>query len=765
MALTPEQKMEVMRCLDAGKPLPDKYRFLLFGETRQVELLWNGKTGAVCDVALPFQTIEQVDEPRAESAAGLDIGGRQQKGWTNKLIWGDNKLILSSLSRGSLRRAIEDAGGLKLIYIDPPFDVGADFSMNIEIGGDSLTKEPGVLEMHAYRDTWGKGADSFIAMIYERLRLMRELLADDGSIYVHCDWRVNAQIRIVLDEVFGNENFRNEILWKKLNSNKAQSNAFGNQKDTIFYYAKNQSAAIFNEIYREAGETTLAPYSYDDRDGRGKYRLVEIEAHGDQKYPGRKEVEFKGRTAAYLYSIENLMAFDKTGLIYTSVNGRHSKKKYLSEMKGVIVSDIWTDNEVSPIQGAEKIGYPTQKPEALLERIIKASSNEGDIVADFFCGSGTTCAVAEKLGRKWIASDLGKFAIHTTRKRMIGVQRQMKQDGKSYRAFEVLNLGKYERQHYIGVNPNLSEIEQGAQLRQKERQYVNLILRAYRAEETANDKTFQGTKTGRMVAIGPINLPVSRRFAESVIADCLARNIVAADVLAFEFEMGLFPGIQEYAKKQGVDLALKYIPREVFDKRAVDGGDVIFHDVSHIDIKLHLRREKGKLFAAVALVGYSAYYSQGADADPKPGKSIVIVDNGVIMRISKSKDGGTTRKVLTKEWQDWIDYWAVDFDFESKREIIRPDNAPANGKNKAPAQGGQAKHAASGESGDVADEDGEYATGDFIFENEWQSFRTRRTRTLEFTSAEKQVHPGQKIAAKVVDILGNDTMRVVEVKE
>ncbi len=203
--LTEQEKQDIIRYLEADKPLPDKYRFLLFEEKREVELVWNGKTNEVCNVVLPFQTIEHVDEPRADKDVKLQVDlfdpitGRQLKGWTNKLIWGDNKLILSSLKNGPLREEIQKQGGIKLIYIDPPFDVGADFSMDIEIGGDTFTKKPNVLEELAYRDTWGKGADSFIAMIYERLVLMRDLLADDGSIYVHCDWRVNSHIRMVLD--------------------------------------------------------------------------------------------------------------------------------------------------------------------------------------------------------------------------------------------------------------------------------------------------------------------------------------------------------------------------------------------------------------------------------------------------------------------------------------------------------------------------------------------------------------------------------------
>jgi adenine-specific DNA-methyltransferase len=262
LRLSEQEKQEIIRFLDANRELPDKYRFLLFEDKREVELVWNGKTNEVCNLVLPFQTIEQVDEPRAEkpedtnqdnalldyAGVTLDGRGRQLKGWTNKLIWGDNKLILSSLKNGPLREEIEAQGGLKLIYIDPPFDVGADFSMDIEIGDDTFTKKPNILEEIAYRDTWGKGADSFIAMIYERLILMRDLLAEDGSIYVHCDWRVNGFIRLAMDEVFGNDCLLNTVTWKRTpfaGSSKARSNKFPINQDTIFRF--------FGELCGEKG--------------------------------------------------------------------------------------------------------------------------------------------------------------------------------------------------------------------------------------------------------------------------------------------------------------------------------------------------------------------------------------------------------------------------------------------------------------------------------------------------------------------------------
>src|SRR5437764_1424924 len=218
--LSDAEKRDLIRLIEQNKPLPEKYRFLLFEDKREVELVWNSKTREVSTAVLPFQTLEHIDEPRKEAheeeELSLDLRGRQVKGWTNKLIWGDNKLILSSLKSGALRRQIEEAGGLKLIYIDPPFDVGADFSMDIEIGGETFHKEPNLLEEIAYRDTWGRGADSFISMIYERLILMRDLLHPDGSIYVHIGPQVGSMLKLVMDEVFGVANFQNNIRWKRM---------------------------------------------------------------------------------------------------------------------------------------------------------------------------------------------------------------------------------------------------------------------------------------------------------------------------------------------------------------------------------------------------------------------------------------------------------------------------------------------------------------------------------------------------------------------
>ncbi|MCZ0932519.1 MAG: site-specific DNA-methyltransferase, partial [Oligoflexia bacterium] len=229
-------------------------------------------------------------------------------------------------------------------------------------------------------------------------------------------------------------------------------------------------------------------------------------------------MDFPPKNRFWSFSRETLKTYIRDGKIKFKKNHKKNErgfifKRYKSELKSFFspLSSIeFIDNEYLN-QVATKEGkslgllYPTQKPSALLERIIKASSNEGDLVADFFCGSGTTCAVAEKLDRKWIGSDLGKFAIHTTRKRMIGVQREMKQSGKDYRAFEILNLGKYERQHYIGVNMNLREKDREKQLEEKEKNYIKMILQAYSATALSQSTVFHGKKSDRMVAIGPID--------------------------------------------------------------------------------------------------------------------------------------------------------------------------------------------------------------------------------------------------------------------
>ncbi len=720
--LTEQEQQDVIRFIEADKPLPDKYRFLLFDDKREVELVWNGKTNAVTNVVLPFQTIEQVDEPRAEKPEDtatqkdlftMDKRGRQLRGWTNKLIWGDNKLILSSLKNGPMREEIERQGGIKLIYIDPPFDVGADFLIDIKVGDDTFTKERNILEEIAYRDTWGKGADSFISMMFERLHLLQELMAENASIYVHCDWHMNSHLRLAMDEIFGRSSFVNEIIWH-YKTFQGQTHAyFAKKHDTLLLYRKGLDQT-YNEIFGTDVKDTI------DFKRWNAYLDDAFCIRGD-KMPTQDS-----RFVRYLNK-------------WVAKHGREpGKDDIVFEVRGQPVDSVWEMKGLDP-KSSEKEDYPTQKPETLIDRIVRASSREGDLVMDVFSGSGTTAVVSEKLGRKWIVSDLGKFAIHTTRKRMIGVQRELKAAGKDYRAFEILNLGKYERQHYVGVNPDLREDQRKQQLEARERAFLELILRAYRAEKTDGFASFHGKRCGRLVAIGPVNMPVSRLFVEEIILECHKNHITKVDILGFEFEMGLFPNVLDEARVKGIDIAPKYIPRDVFDKRAVERNQVVFHDISFIEVRPHFKENT----VAVELTDFSVFYSQDSmpntETSLKNKKSKIIVENGQIIKVSRDKDGILTREQLTKTWTDWIDYWSVDFDFENKREIIRVQNPDTKAWE-------------------------EQWTGDYVFENEWQSFRTKKDRLLEFQSVYHKCAPGRrKIAVKVVDIFGNDTMTILDV--
>ena len=384
--------------------------------------------------------------------------------------------------------------------------------------------------------------------------------------------------------------------------------------------------------------------------------------------------------------------------------------------------------------------------------------------------------ISRKLGRKWIATDLGKFGIHTTRKRLIQVQRALKAGGQPFRAFEVLNLGRYERQAYLnlsaclpargaqaghaqaGVAGRLTGKKKEQALARKEEEFRDLILKAYKATPTDAEGFFHGKSGNRLVVVGPINLPVGRLFVEEVIMECRKRGATRVDVLAFEFEMGLFPAVLDEAKHKGIDLAPKTIPPEVFDKRAVEKGQVRFADVAYVEATPRYDK-KNPLTLAVELTDFSVHYSQGLvdsiTAEMKAGKSEVACDAGQLVKFSKDRHGIVSRDVLTKKWTDWVDYWAVDFDYESRKEIIK-----------------QAKSfGVEGELPGVVKDEGEFIdfeerwTGAYIFENEWQSFRTRQSRELELTSVSHTYpQPGRyTIAVKVIDIFGNDTMTLVPV--
>jgi len=393
----------------------------------RTELVWDGKYDAQkkrvapFKVPLPFQTVETVNESASERRSLLSFVDRD-KPWRNRLIWGDKKYVLPSLLP-------EFAGKVNLIYIDPPFDTGADFSFNATIhngpdegdeDGATFTKQPSIIEQKAYRDTWGRGIDSYLQWFYESAAILHELLADNGSLYVELDYHVAHYAKLVLDEVFGAQLFKNEISWKRQTAH-SDAQRYNPIHDVIFYYVKSD-AAPFNHIHTPYEESYIkSHYPYTDVK-RGRYGLWDMSSPHPRPKMMYTWKTYPSPSNGWRYEKMTMEKLESEGRIhYPEKGGKPRLKKFLAEMPGVPLQDIWTD--VNPInsQAHEAVGYPTQKPEALIERILKASSNEGDLVLDCFCGSGTTAAVAEKLGRRWITCDLGRFAVHTARKRLLGI--------------------------------------------------------------------------------------------------------------------------------------------------------------------------------------------------------------------------------------------------------------------------------------------------------------------------------------------------------
>ncbi len=322
--------------------------------------------------------------------------------WFNRLCYGDNLLVMQALLNGDEATGMPSMRGkISLIYIDPPFDSKFDYRSKINLPNLEISQNPTVLEQVAYADMWKFGTISYLRDIYPRLYMMKELLSENGSIYVHLDWHVGHYVKILLDDIFGKENFRNEIIWQRDavgKGAKKTSSQYSREVESIFFYSKSQDIKFFQQ-FKDCNELTytqLKEFRYSEPDGR-KYKIVTL---GD-------------------YSEKSIEEMRNKNLIHTTSTGQEYKKYYLDEFK-LAIGTLWNDiPNISHGKNPEVVNYATQKPEKLISRIIKTSSSENDIVADFYGGSGTTAVVAEKLNRKWITCDLGKPANMIMRKRLI----------------------------------------------------------------------------------------------------------------------------------------------------------------------------------------------------------------------------------------------------------------------------------------------------------------------------------------------------------
>ena len=407
--------------------------------------------------------------------------GEETDGWINKIFWGDNLQVMSHLLK-------KYRGQVDLIYIDPPFDSKADYKKTIELRGKKAQSSKTAFEEKQYTDIWSN--DEYLQFMYERLILLRELLSDTGTIYLHCDYHKSHHIRIIMDEIFGQNNFLNEITWQRVYSHN-DSSKYGCVHDTILMYVKSSLNFTFNVQYEPYSEKYLKMYTMDDGDGR-KYKVENTLG------PGGKgcHYEWNGHNRVWRYSEETMRSLDEQGLLYYTSSGFPKKKVYLDEMPGKPLQDVWVDINVIAGQAKELVNYPTQKPEQLLERIIKASSNPGDLVFDCFMGSGTTQAVAMKLGRRFIGADINLGAIDTTVKRLNKVAKEIKgsvpsDEVKRYTGFEVYNVNNYD----VFRNP--------AQAR-------DLLIEAIQMQPLPGNGLYDGEKDGRMMKIMPINRIATR---------------------------------------------------------------------------------------------------------------------------------------------------------------------------------------------------------------------------------------------------------------
>ena len=539
------------------------------------------------------------------------------------------------------------AGKINLIYIDPPFFTGADFTVRTKLGNEQIEKEPSIIEERAYKDTWSGGIASYLKYMYERLILMRELLAENGSIYVHLDWHVGHYVKVMMDEIFGYENCRNEIVWCYTGPSR-QTKDFPDKHDVILRYSKS------DDYFFNMGMIRL------------RYKKSSL-ATGRTTLTGRANEEY-------------LLELDK---------------------RGKLPEDWWADVATIGYVHGEILDFQTQKPEALLKRIILASSNPGDLVADFFCGSGTTLAVAEKLGRRWLGCDLSKFAIQVTRKRLLDIHnsKDLQNDGKQYgkpaRPFELWNIGNYETVYW----------------QEKQDEYLAFMLKLYQSQPLTGFRYLHGRKGERVVHVGPLNAPVTMEEVEKVVIECRANNFNKADVLGWEWSYEVNELAKALAKENGVDLRLVQIPSVNEIKASLVGFDLqllkVPDQVVEEELAKHIK------FSEVAYL----------ELDTK------TKGNEVILKITDFQLSPTAELAeiasKVKDSRELIDYWAIDWDykgdtFHNQWQSFRVKNNPRVDY--------EAKH------------------------------------KYTVASSEQRGKRGKLIMIKVIDVFGNDTNKIIKVK-
>ena len=541
--------------------------------------------------------------------------------WMNRLVYGDNLLTMQALLAGDPQTGLPSLRGkVDLIYIDPPFDSKADYRTPITLPNANLEQKPTVIEQFAYADTWEEGTISYLKMIYPRLMLMKELLSKKGSIYVHIDWHIGAYVKIILDDIFEKDNFRNEIIWKRgtVKGAKAVGNQYARNHDMILYYSRSNDYVYHTQYLPYTEEYIKQRYTKDDNDGRGPYT--------DQAIGTRSE--------------ESLKELEKDNRIFVTSNGKRRVKYYLSEAKGIALDDSWNDISEVNSMAKENVGYATQKPEPLLERIIKASSNEGDLVCDFFGGSGTTAAVAERLGRRWITCDIGKPAALVMRKRFID------QDVKP---FLYQSIGDYQKEAFHN-NKKLRRVGDLSQV------VLGLFGALPFTPEQVSDRNFgyiKGTRTLVMVdSPNRLTTAATVRRAVEAKASLLGGDWDKVIVLGWNFAFDISQAIEKY-KNSNVEVLV--IPPDLLDKLSKKGFKKLIADktvrfsslqylvVNPVEVKTN---ENGEDELSISLNNYVLLSPDNIPLD--------------------DKDKEKLQQVMEQDPLSLVEYWSIDPDYDGE---------------------------------------------------------------------------------------------------
>ena len=519
--------------------------------------------------------------PNAFNAA-LDGGS-----WMNRLVYGDNLLTMQALLAGDPQTGLPSLRGkVDLIYIDPPFDSKADYRTKVTLPGLDFQQKPTVVEQFAYADTWEEGTISYLKMIYPRLILMKELLSERGSIYVHIDWHIGSYMKVILDDIFGKENFVNEIIWYYRRWNIAGS-SFATNHDTILYYGKNKSNRVYNQLYIPKSEKSSA---------QGKSWKSVIDENGIR---------------------HSIMTDEPT--------------------KGVPMPDVWDVSMINPV-AKERIGYATQKPEALLERIIKASSNEGDLVCDFFGGSGTTAAVAEKLGRRWITCDIGKPASLVMRKRFIDQE---------VNPFLYQSIGDYQKEAFHN-NKKLRRVGDLSQV------VLGLFGALPFSPEQVSDRNFgyvKGTRNLVMVdSPNRLTTAATVRRAVEAKASLLGGDWDKVIVLGWNFAFDISQAIEKY-KNSNVEVLV--IPPDLLDKLSKKGFKKLIADKTV--------RFSSLQYLVVNPVEVTMNGNGEDELDISLSNYVLLSPDNIPL---DDKDKEKLQQVMEQDPLSLIEYWSIDPDYD-----------------------------------------------------------------------------------------------------